>query len=99
RSDSAYTIGTYASWMDTARKRGWTNAAGKPTSNKDIIGALMSARDARAKIGLPPVKLTKVKGHSGDAGNEAADAMAVAAKDDWTTTRFGLLDSPVGGEA
>lgn len=36
-----------------------------------------------------------MKGHSGDGGNEAADGLAVAAKDDAVVSRFGFLHQPV----
>lgn len=82
RSDSAYAIGTYTQWMDGAAGRGWVSSQGRPTSNRDIIEQLILARDARREAGLPPARLVKVKGHSADAGNNAADAQAVAAKND-----------------
>lgn len=80
RTDSSYVIGTYASWMDAARRRGWVNSQGRPTSNRALLEQLIAARDARRDAGLPPVRLVKVKGHSGDAGNSTADRLAVQAK-------------------
>lgn len=81
--DSAYAMNTYASWMDNHKRRGWRTGDGKPTSNREIIEALVNARDARRTAGLPPVKLVKVKGHA-RAGthplNEAADQRAVEAR-------------------
>lgn len=79
--DSAYAMNTYLSWMDGHRKRGWHTGAGKPTSNVEIISAMIDARDARHAAGLPPVRLVKVKGHAGGLHplNDAADDRATAA--------------------
>ncbi|NKY05609.1 ribonuclease HI [Cellulomonas hominis] len=81
--DSAYALNTYASWMDAHKRRGWRTGDGKPTSNRDLIAALIDARDARRAAGLPPVKLVKVKGHARPGAhplNEAADQRAVEAR-------------------
>ncbi|WP_251151371.1 RNase H family protein [Cellulosimicrobium sp. Marseille-Q4280] len=81
--DSAYAMNTYASWMDNHKRRGWHTGDGKPTSNREIIEALVDARDARRAAGLPPVRLVKVKGHARPGThplNEQADKQAVAAR-------------------
>jgi ribonuclease HI len=51
--DSAYAMNTYLEWMDAHARRGWTTAAGKPTSNVDVISQLLDARDRRASAGCP----------------------------------------------
>jgi len=82
-SDSAYAIGTYTQWMDAHARRGWKTADGKPTSNKSIIWDLRRARDKRRTLGLPDVRLVKVKGHAPKGThplNEAADERAVWVK-------------------
>ena len=78
--DSAYAMQTYAAWMDNHARRGWVTQAGKPTSNREVIEQLIAVRDARRAAGLPPVRLVKVKGHSGHPLNEAADDRAVRAR-------------------
>ena len=78
-SDSAYAIGTYTQWMDAHAARGWRTSTGKATSNREIIEQLLAARDARRRAGLPPVRLVKVKGHSGHVLNTWADNRAVLA--------------------
>jgi len=79
--DSAYAMNTYDSWMDGHKARGWHTGAGKPTSNVEIISAMIDARDARRAAGLPPVRLVKVKGHAYGKHplNDAADDRATNA--------------------
>lgn len=79
--DSIYALNTYASWMDAHAARGWTTLAKKPTSNREIIEAMLAARNERRSAGLPPAKLVKVKGHSNGRYpmNDAADDRATAA--------------------
>ena len=79
--DSIYALNTYASWMDAHAARGWTTLAKKPTSNREIIEAMLAARNERRAAGLPPAKLVKVKGHSNGRYpmNDAADDRATAA--------------------
>jgi len=58
------------------QRNGWMTRDG-PVKNKDLvqaIRALLSERDARGV----PTQFTWVKGHSSDAGNHAADGLAVA---------------------
>jgi ribonuclease HI len=71
RSDSAYALGTVTTWMHGWKKRGWKKPDGAVPSNLEIVKALdlaLSARDGATKF-------EKVKGHSGDLMNEAADAL------------------------
>lgn len=79
--DSTYAMNTYLQWMDAHARRGWRTTAGKPTSNRDVIEQLIAARDARAEVGLPPVRLVKVKGHANGRHplNDAADHQATTA--------------------
>ena len=79
--DSIYALNTYKTWMDAHAARGWTTQAKKPTSNREIIEAMVAARDARRAAGLPPVRLVKVKGHSNGRFpmNDAADDRATNA--------------------
>ena len=79
--DSTYAMNTYLQWMDAHARRGWKTTAGKPTSNRDVIEQLITARDTRAAAGLPPVRLVKVKGHANGRHplNDAADHQATTA--------------------
>ena len=87
-SDSRYVLKGLTEWMSGWRRRGWMNAAGKPIANKDLW--LQLDRAYAALRGMPRVTVTlqHVKGHSGDVGNDGADALAVA----------GAQRAAVGGE-
>jgi ribonuclease HI len=72
-SDSQYVIKGATEWIQGWVKRGWKNASKKPVENQEQWKALLSLTEGRV------VKFTWVKGHSGDAMNEKADALASAA--------------------
>lgn len=74
-SDSKYGIQCVTTWYANFVKRNWLTTAGTPVKNKDLIV------DIHRKLIIlgERVKLQYVKGHSGNPGNEAADALAVAA--------------------
>lgn len=65
------------SWSFNWRKNGWRNSGGKPVVNKELIDYLLTLLETRQRYGQP-VQLEYVKGHSGDIGNDGADALAVA---------------------
>lgn len=69
-TDSKYLMEGIRSWLPGWKKRGWKTAAKKPVKNQDLWQAL----DAAA--GKHDVTWKWVKGHSGHAGNEEADALA-----------------------
>ncbi len=69
-TDSKYVLQGITEWMDNWKKRGWKTAAKKPVKNADLWQQLDQARDKHQ------VKWIWVKGHSGDEGNEKADALA-----------------------
>jgi ribonuclease HI len=52
------------------KSRGWKTAAKKPVKNKDLWQALDEAADKH------DITWKWVKGHDGNAGNEAADELA-----------------------
>ena len=64
-------------WSYNWRKNGWRTAGGKPVSNKELIDYVLFILETRHRSGQP-VQLEYVKGHSGDTGNDGADALAVA---------------------
>jgi hypothetical protein len=67
-------------WSFNWRKNGWRNAAGKPVINKELIDYILTLFETRHRSGQP-VRIEYVKGHSGDVGNDGADALAVAGCD------------------
>jgi ribonuclease HI len=68
--DSEYVRKGITEWIHGWQRRGWKTADGKPVKNADLWQRL----DACAK--LHQVEWRWVKGHSGDPGNERADALA-----------------------
>lgn len=69
-TDSQYLRQGITSWIHGWKKNGWKTSARKPVKNEDLWRAL-DAEVARHKINWH-----WVKGHSGDPGNERADALA-----------------------
>ena len=71
-TDSQYVKNGINDWIKSWKKNGWKTAARKPVKNKDLWMLLdeeIAGRD---------VTWRWVKGHAGDPGNEAADALARA---------------------
>jgi RNase H len=58
-------------------KNGWTNSAKQPVKNKELIQYISSLIASRHDKNQS-IHLEYVKGHSGDVGNDGADALAVA---------------------
>lgn len=71
-TDSKYVIQGITSWIDGWKRNGWQNSARQPVKNAELWRQL----DAEAK--RHEIDWRWVKGHSGDAGNERADALANA---------------------
>jgi len=68
--DSAYVMNGMQSWLPGWKRNGWRTAAKKPVKNEDLWRALDE------QVARHQVQWVWVKGHSGDAGNERADALA-----------------------
>lgn len=68
--DSVYVMNGMKSWLPTWKRNGWRTAAKKPVKNEDLWRALDE------QVARHQVQWVWVKGHSGDAGNERADALA-----------------------
>jgi ribonuclease HI len=69
-TDSKYLLEGIRTWLPGWKKRGWKTAARKPVRNQDLwetLDALAARHDLTWKW---------VKGHSGHAGNDEADALA-----------------------
>ena len=69
-TDSKYVMQGIETWIHGWKKNGWRTSDKKPVKNMDLWQAL----DALAA--LQRVEWRWVKGHSGDPGNERADALS-----------------------
>jgi len=74
-SDSSYVLKGITDWMPNWKKRGWKTAAKAPVKNEDLWRRLDAA------ITRHKIEWKWVKGHSGNEGNERADALANLAID------------------
>ncbi len=75
-TDSNYLIKGAEQWVQGWHRRGWQTADGKPVKNQDLWEKVMALKK------LVRVEWLHVPGHSGIAGNERCDQLAVAmAKD------------------
>jgi ribonuclease HI len=68
--DSTYVMKGVQSWMAGWKRNGWRTADKKPVKNLELWQAL------DAELARHEVRWAWVKGHSGDPGNERADALA-----------------------
>lgn len=69
-TDSEYVKNGITSWIHGWKKRGWRTASNQPVKNIDLwqrLDSLVAAHD---------VQWHWVRGHTGDPGNERADALA-----------------------
>jgi ribonuclease HI len=69
-SDSIYVLKGITDWMPNWKRRGWKTAAKTPVKNEELWRRLDAA------IAKHKVEWKWVKGHSGDTGNDRADALA-----------------------
>ena len=69
-TDSKYVMDGMLEWMPGWKKRGWKTANKKPVKNKDLWQMLDEAVDRHS------VTWKWVRGHTGNPGNEEADALA-----------------------
>mgnify|MGYP006356654633 FL=1 len=68
-TDSTYVLKGITEWMPNWVKKGWRTASGGPVKNVSLWQAINN-------LDLRSVTFTKVKGHSGDVGNDMADKLA-----------------------
>lgn len=68
--DSTYVMNGMRSWLAGWKRNGWVTGDRKPVKNKELWQAL------DAEVARHDVTWVWVKGHSGDPGNERADALA-----------------------
>jgi ribonuclease HI len=69
-TDSEYVKNGITSWIHNWKKRGWRTADNKPVKNQELWQQL-EALSAQHKV-----QWHWVRGHTGDPGNERADALA-----------------------
>lgn len=74
-TDSQYVRRGITEWIAQWKRRGWLTASRKPVANADLWQQLEAASAPHA------ITWHWVKGHSGDPGNERADALANEAID------------------
>lgn len=74
-TDSRYSISCVTDWYRAWQKDGWRTRDG-PVKNRDLVEAVRRRIDARDARGARTL-FQWVKGHAGDAGNVAADSLAV----------------------
>ncbi|PIW31932.1 MAG: ribonuclease HI [Rhodobacterales bacterium CG15_BIG_FIL_POST_REV_8_21_14_020_59_13] len=75
-TDSVYVRDGVTKWIHGWKKNGWKTAAKKPVKNEDLWRRLEEAASRHE------VRWDWIKGHSGDPGNERADALAVKGRDE-----------------
>lgn len=69
-TDSLYVLKGITTWIAGWKRNGWLNSAKQPVKNAELWRALDEAAAPHQ------IDWRWVKGHSGDAGNERADALA-----------------------
>ena len=69
-TDSKYVMDGIREWLPNWKKRGWKTASKKPVKNQDLWQALDQASERH------DITWQWVRGHTGNPGNEAADALA-----------------------
>ena len=69
-SDSKYVIEGITVWIDNWKKKGWQTKSKQPVKNRELWERLDAARNRHR------VTFKWVRGHSGNAGNERADALS-----------------------
>lgn len=72
RSDSKYVVNGIKEWLPAWKKKNWKTSDGKSVKNQDLWQQLDQLNRALK------IDWQWVRGHSGNPGNERADALAVA---------------------
>lgn len=75
-TDSKYAIDCVTNWYKNWVKNGWVNSKGKPVENRDLVQDIRDKLEERDLLGKATY-FVWVKGHASDAGNIAADRLAV----------------------
>jgi ribonuclease HI len=69
-TDSAYVLNGITTWIESWKKSGWKTSTKKPVKNVDLWQELDRLNQ------YYHVEYVKVKGHSGNKGNDRADVLA-----------------------
>ena len=69
-TDSQYLVKGMTEWISGWQRKGWLNSKKEPVVNKDLWEMLLDVTEPHS------VQWKWVKGHSGNAGNDRADALA-----------------------
>ena len=77
-SDSTYVINGITDWIRGWKNNGWVNSKKEPVANKNLW-LMLDAIVELLKSNNVIIHWTKVKGHSGNAGNELVDSLAKGA--------------------
>jgi len=72
-SDSEYCVKGFNEWLDNWKRKGWRKSDRKPVANRALWKRVDELRSDKY------VEVVKVRAHSGNKGNENADALAFAA--------------------
>lgn len=75
--DSEYVINSITKWMQGWATKGWKKADGKPVANLEIMQQLFQEYNSSKHTFI------KVRGHSGNIGNDAVDELANVAMDEY----------------
>ncbi|MDT0303167.1 ribonuclease HI [Streptomonospora wellingtoniae] len=75
-TDSTYVRNGITTWIRGWKRSGWMTSAKKPVKNADLWQRLDTAAERH------DVRWNWVRGHSGDSGNERADALACRGRDE-----------------
>lgn len=70
-SDSAYCVNMVNDWIYKWASNKWQKVDNTPIKNLELVQAIFDFINV-----LPQVKVEKIAGHSGEIGNELADALA-----------------------
>lgn len=70
--DSQYVRNGITEWLSGWKKKNWRSASGQPVKNQDLWQLL----DQALMVNTHKINWHWVKGHSGDPGNDRADALA-----------------------
>ena len=77
KSDSNYCVKGYSEWVGGWVCNDWYAKSGASVANQDLWKDIYSLQQNVQSMSHVDVRLEWVKGHTGDAGNEAADRLAV----------------------
>lgn len=76
-SDSEYCVKGFNEWLDNWKRKGWRKSDKKAVANRALWKQVDELRSDKY------VEVVKVRAHSGNEGNEMANALAVEAAQDY----------------